>query len=56
MESEARENQRITGEAEDASVEGAEDAMVETGIAVHQKTCAAERKIQGKARANGRIC
>ena len=56
MESKARENQRIACEAEDASVEGAEDVMVETGIAVYQKTCAAERKTQGKARANGRIC
>jgi hypothetical protein len=35
MESEARENQRIACEAEDASVEGAEDVMVEAGIAVH---------------------
>jgi hypothetical protein len=56
MESKARENQRTAREIEDASERATRNVLVETGMAVHQKNCARERKTRGKAGANGRIC
>jgi len=50
MESRAQENQRIACRAEEASGRDARDVIVESGIAVHQKNCAVERKCRGKAR------
>jgi hypothetical protein len=56
MESNARENQRIACETEDASGRDPRDVVVETGIAVHQKNYAAEREVRGKSRENCQIC
>ena len=50
MEGEARENQGLGREAEDARERPLGDWMVETGIAVHQKNYAPERENRGKSR------
>ena len=56
MESKAREIQRIVSETEGATGRGPRDVVVEAGIAVHQKTCVAERKGPEKSRKNRPAC
>jgi hypothetical protein len=56
MESKSRENQQIACETEDASGRTARDVMVDAGIAVHQKSYAAERESRGKSGEDGQIC
>jgi hypothetical protein len=56
MGGEARENQPLAREAEDASGRHPRGVMVEAGIAVHQKNYAVERESRGKSREDGWIC
>ena len=56
MQSKARESQRIARETENASGRDPKDVVVETGIAVHQKDCSAEREGPGKSRENRQTC
>jgi hypothetical protein len=55
MEDKARENQRLARATEDTPGRARTDSMVETGIAVHQKNCAAERESRGKGREDCQI-
>jgi hypothetical protein len=56
MERKARKIQGFTRETGDVSGRDPSDVMVETGIAVHRKSYAAEREGRGKSRENCRIC
>jgi hypothetical protein len=56
MEDKSRENQRIACETEETSGRAPGDVLVEAGIAVHQKSYAAERESRGKSGEDGRIC